>query len=307
MSPGLITRRRASGPWPRGGGAFRSGQGRRAAPRPDRQLPRRRRLGPRRGVSPGRGGGADGGDGQGAGRRLRHLGRRQLLRGRRRQHRRSEMEDLVRGRLHRAVTANPLVCRPGQPRLPRQYPGPTGLRPGVQALEHARPLVRQSPDQRHQQGPGRRRPLRARHLPLHRRLPRRRREEGEGRRPAHGAAAKVARRRAGPVHRGLEGRRRPPPDLFGRRTWRARRLARTDGAAGPDPAAPSHPALPPRHEHDLQHIVRGATHYVCTGAGSLARKHCHGAGGDFCSVQSGFTACAASGDGLHVVEITRTA
>jgi len=158
-----------------------------------------------------------------------------------------------------------------------------------------------------QQGPGRRRPLRARHLPLHRRLPRRRREEGEGRRPAHGAAAKVARRRAGPVHRGLEGRRRPPPDLFGRRTWRARRLARTDGAAGPDPAAPSHPALPPRHEHDLQHIVRGATHYVCTGAGSLARKHCHGAGGDFCSVQSGFTACAASGDGLHVVEITRTA
>jgi len=71
------------------------------------------------------------------------------------------------------------------------------------------------------------------------------------------------------------------------------------------------------HEHDLQHIVRGATHYVCTGAGSLTRKHCHGGGGDFCSVQSGFAACAATstslwigyrdwkGEELHVVDIAR--
>jgi tartrate-resistant acid phosphatase type 5 len=73
------------------------------------------------------------------------------------------------------------------------------------------------------------------------------------------------------------------------------------------------------HEHDLQHIVHGATHYVCTGAGSLTRKYCHREGGDFCSVQSGFAACAATltslwvgyrdwkGDGLHLLEIERTA
>lgn len=71
------------------------------------------------------------------------------------------------------------------------------------------------------------------------------------------------------------------------------------------------------HEHDLQHVARGATHYVCTGAGSRTRDHCREAGGDFCSVESGFTVCVASpsllwlgyrdwqGDGLHVVEIAR--
>ena len=71
------------------------------------------------------------------------------------------------------------------------------------------------------------------------------------------------------------------------------------------------------HDHDLQHIARGATHYVCTGAGSRTREHCHEEGGDFCSVQSGFTVCVASptllwigyrdwkGDGLYVVEIAR--
>ena len=71
------------------------------------------------------------------------------------------------------------------------------------------------------------------------------------------------------------------------------------------------------HEHDLQHVARGETHYVCTGAGSLTRAHCREEGGDFCSVQSGFTVCVASpsllwlgyrdwqGDGLHVVEIAR--
>ena len=71
------------------------------------------------------------------------------------------------------------------------------------------------------------------------------------------------------------------------------------------------------HEHDLQHVARGATHYVCTGAGSQTRDHCHTEGGDFCSVESGFTACVATptslrigyrdwkGDELHVVEIAR--
>jgi len=71
------------------------------------------------------------------------------------------------------------------------------------------------------------------------------------------------------------------------------------------------------HEHDLQHIARGATHYVCTGAGSLTREHCHHERGDFCSVQSGFTLCVASptrlwigyrdweGEGLYVVEIAK--
>ena len=71
------------------------------------------------------------------------------------------------------------------------------------------------------------------------------------------------------------------------------------------------------HEHDLQHIARGATHYVCTGAGSLTRKHCHAQRGDFCSVEPGFTVCVASpaflwvgyrgwrGEGLGVVEIAR--
>ncbi|MEJ0065790.1 MAG: hypothetical protein WDM85_10460 [Caulobacteraceae bacterium] len=69
------------------------------------------------------------------------------------------------------------------------------------------------------------------------------------------------------------------------------------------------------HDHDLQHITRGETHYVCTGAGSKTRDHCHEEGGDFCSVESGFTVCVASptmlwigyrdwkGEGLYVVEI----
>jgi len=48
------------------------------------------------------------------------------------------------------------------------------------------------------------------------------------------------------------------------------------------------------HEHQLQHIAEGDTHYVCTGAGSLTRERRHNEGGDFCSVQSGFVACAAS-------------
>jgi acid phosphatase len=73
------------------------------------------------------------------------------------------------------------------------------------------------------------------------------------------------------------------------------------------------------HEHDLQHIALGVTHYVCTGAGSHTRERCHNEGGDFCSVQPGFIACAATpnlmwigyrcwnGEALHVVEIAKPA
>jgi tartrate-resistant acid phosphatase type 5 len=73
------------------------------------------------------------------------------------------------------------------------------------------------------------------------------------------------------------------------------------------------------HEHDLQHVARGVTHYVCTGAGSKTRDHCHTDGSDFCSVESGFTAIAATpntlrvgyrdwkGEELHVVDIARAA
>jgi tartrate-resistant acid phosphatase type 5 len=71
------------------------------------------------------------------------------------------------------------------------------------------------------------------------------------------------------------------------------------------------------HDHDLQHIARGATHYVCTGAGSKTRKQCGMEGSDFCTVESGFTAFALTrerlrvayrdwkGDELHVVDIAR--
>ena len=73
------------------------------------------------------------------------------------------------------------------------------------------------------------------------------------------------------------------------------------------------------HDHDLQHIQRGATHYVCTGAGSKVRKDCNLGGGDFCSLQSGFVAVSLSrptlklayrdytGAELKVVEIPRPA
>ncbi len=71
------------------------------------------------------------------------------------------------------------------------------------------------------------------------------------------------------------------------------------------------------HDHDLQHFHAGATHYVCTGAGSKMDPACTPAGDDFCSVRSGFTAyrlAAGSlevayrdeaGRELHVVEIPR--
>jgi acid phosphatase len=71
------------------------------------------------------------------------------------------------------------------------------------------------------------------------------------------------------------------------------------------------------HDHDLQHVRRGATHYVCTGAGSKTRNHCDTDGSDFCSLSSGFIACSAdraglrvayrdyTGAELHVVDIAR--
>jgi acid phosphatase len=74
------------------------------------------------------------------------------------------------------------------------------------------------------------------------------------------------------------------------------------------------------HEHDLQHIHRGVTHYVCTGAGSKMRDDCGAADGlDFCSLHAGFTAMRltrtalqvayrdAAGAELKVVDIPRPA
>lgn len=69
------------------------------------------------------------------------------------------------------------------------------------------------------------------------------------------------------------------------------------------------------HDHDLQHILQGATHFVCTGAGSKVLDHCSLSGSDFCSLRSGFVAVAVNrsrlrvayrdytGAELHVVDI----
>jgi len=72
------------------------------------------------------------------------------------------------------------------------------------------------------------------------------------------------------------------------------------------------------HDHDLQHVHHGATHYVCTGAGSQMREACsEPAGGDFCSLRPGFVAVRLTraqikvvyrddaGAELHVVDIPR--
>ena len=71
------------------------------------------------------------------------------------------------------------------------------------------------------------------------------------------------------------------------------------------------------HDHDLQHVRRGVTDYVCTGAGSKTRNHCDMDGSDFCSLSSGFVACSVdrerlrlvyrdhAGAELHVIEIVR--
>ena len=54
------------------------------------------------------------------------------------------------------------------------------------------------------------------------------------------------------------------------------------------------------HDHDLQHVLHGATHFVCTGAGSKVADHCDMNGSDFCSLESGFVACAVNRDRLRV-------
>lgn len=73
------------------------------------------------------------------------------------------------------------------------------------------------------------------------------------------------------------------------------------------------------HIHDLQHVYRGTTHYVCTGAGSRMARYCDAGGSDFCSLHPGFVACAVNGARLrvayrdrlgaelHVVDIARPA
>ena len=69
------------------------------------------------------------------------------------------------------------------------------------------------------------------------------------------------------------------------------------------------------HIHDLQHVQHGATHYVCTGAGSRMARYCDMGGSDFCSLHPGFIVCAVNrarlrvayrdyrGIELHVVDI----
>jgi acid phosphatase len=54
------------------------------------------------------------------------------------------------------------------------------------------------------------------------------------------------------------------------------------------------------HDHDLQHVHCGVTHFVCTGAGSKTRNHCDMDGSDFCSLESGFVACAVDSDRIQV-------
>jgi acid phosphatase len=72
------------------------------------------------------------------------------------------------------------------------------------------------------------------------------------------------------------------------------------------------------HDHELEHTARGATHYVCTGAGSKTEHACNTAGVDFCSLQSGFISCVVrremaeitycdhAGVALHVVDVARS-
>ena len=121
-----------------------------------------------------------------------------------------------------------------------------------------------------------------------------------------------------PIYWG-RGRRRfrtPPAD---------RRLlvvaGRPDLIAQLDPILQRHrvPLYINGHIHDLQHVHLGATHYVCTGAGSKMDPTCNMGGSDFCSLHSGFIACSVNrarlrvayrdylGTELHVVDIARPA
>jgi tartrate-resistant acid phosphatase type 5 len=110
--------------------------------------------------------------------------------------------------------------------------------------------------------------------------------------------------------------------------WPLRSEGGEDGGAAKDMQAKVDPILRAHriplylngHDHDLQHVEKAGTHYICTGAGSKTRKACEqGDGSDFCSVESGFVACAVdrqairivyrdhTGATLHVVDIPRRA
>jgi len=54
------------------------------------------------------------------------------------------------------------------------------------------------------------------------------------------------------------------------------------------------------YDHDLQHVLHGTTHFVCTGAGSKTMVQCGMLGSDFCSVQPGFIGGAVNHDRLRV-------
>ena len=55
------------------------------------------------------------------------------------------------------------------------------------------------------------------------------------------------------------------------------------------------------HDHDLQHVLHGDTHYICTGAGSLTNERCFLGESDFCSLESGFVSCRLD---LHTLRVT---
>ena len=54
------------------------------------------------------------------------------------------------------------------------------------------------------------------------------------------------------------------------------------------------------HDHDLAHVHHGGTHFVCTGAGSQMSDYCDLGDSDFCSLRSGFVACAVNRTRLRV-------
>lgn len=75
-----------------------------------------------------------------------------------------------------------------------------------------------------------------------------------------------------------------------------------DLIAGLDPILQRHkvPLYLNGHDHDLAHVHHGETHFVCTGAGSAMANYCDMGGSDFCSLRSGFVACAVNRNRLRV-------
>ncbi len=100
----------------------------------------------------------------------------------------------------------------------------------------------------------------------------------------------------------------------GSRESRGSRAAELAAGSSPDLIAQLDPILQRHrvplylngHNHDLQHTRRGATHFVCTGAGSKLADHCNLIGSDFCSLRSGFVAIAVNRDLLRVAYRDRT-